>query len=64
MLEFIVLGIIPGTQTQLSPFGVVLLWIALVLSVRFIVQLHRYYRLLEQYEQSALYFILVARRTS
>jgi hypothetical protein len=59
MLEFIVLGIIPGTQTQLSPLGVILLWIALVLGARFIINLHCSYRLLERYEQSAVYFTLV-----
>jgi hypothetical protein len=58
MLEFIVLGIIPGTKIQLSPFGVMLASIALVLAVRFAVDMSRSYLVLERYEQFIAYYTL------
>lgn len=62
MLEFIVLGIIPGTQIQLSPMGVVLLWAAIVLLSRILMILYRYHRLLLSYETFGTYFTVVARK--
>lgn len=62
MLEFIVLGIIPGTQIQLSPTGVILLWSGILLLARFIAVFRSSYRLLDKYDESGTYFTLVAKK--
>jgi hypothetical protein len=62
MLEFIVLGIIPGTEIQLSPFGVVLLWLGLALTGRSLLHLHNSHKLMEKYEEHGIYFTLITKK--
>lgn len=64
MLEFIVLGIIPGTQIQLSPTGVILLWTTILLFGHFTLTLHRSHKLLESYGHYGAYFTIVTKKHS
>ena len=40
MMEFIVLGIVPGTRIQLSPMGVVLLWTFVTIMLHIALELY------------------------
>lgn len=59
MLEFIVLGQIPGTRWRLSFTVVLLLWLAVVVGAKSMISYYRYHKLMEAVEQTALYFAVV-----
>lgn len=60
MLEFIVLGQVPGTQMRLSFTVVLLLWLAVILLAKSLFAFHQRHKLLEDVEQSALYFAVIS----
>lgn len=62
MLEFIVLGIVPGTQFQLSPMGVVLLWVVFVSIIRTGSTFFGARRLLRKYKLIGTYYTIIAKK--
>lgn len=62
MLEFIVLGLIPGTHVQLEFADVIMAWVSIMFALHVLRTMFNHYRLVRQYEQSALYFTIVARK--
>lgn len=64
MLEFIVLGQVPGTQIQLNFTGVLLIAAVLVFVAKTSVKYYRYHKLREQFEQLALYMNIITKKRS
>jgi len=63
MLEFIVLGQVPGTHIQLNLTGVLLVWAGLMVTAKMALSYRHYHKLRERFGQVALYLRVVAGKT-
>lgn len=62
MLEFIVLGLVPGTHIQLNFNDVMMISFTVFLLLHIITTVYRYYTLLKMYDQAGTFFTIVARK--
>lgn len=62
MLEFIVLGLVPGTHIQLDFADIVMLTLALITSAHMVMTVYDYHRLMRHYSETALYLTVVKRK--
>lgn len=62
MLEFIVLGLVPGTHIQLTFGNVLVLWMVTIASWQVASALYAHIKLAHQYELKGYYFTIVARK--
>lgn len=62
MLEFIVLGLVPGTHIRLDFNDVMMLSFTVFFLLHVATTFYRYYHLLKMYDQAGTYFTVVARK--